>query len=339
MTIPTIENAAAFTEAGVEPNTLAWLDWRRHAGLGGSDAPGWTGLSPYTSPRDVYLSKTSDLITDEQTEAMQFGHLLEPVIIGEVARRHSNPDDDRHRYLGQIVPGAAVESTRHPHLFASFDALVIEADGIGYPLNAKNVSPYSRGSWDDAELGVPDHVAVQIYHEAIVAGVDHGYAAPFFGNRLPEPIRLDVPPDFAEWYVDAAPAWYEHHVVAGIEPAPTHIDDLNSVWNAVVGQQHVFTDTELLQLDEILDVRERLAILNARHDELKLALQTALGEATEGFDPRGPEPRVAVTWRPEKLPRAKFHRDELLADHPEVRDLLDAYTRREGAPVRKTLFK
>lgn len=329
---------SAFRRVEIESNTLPWLQWRR-GGLGASDAPGVLGLSPYTSPRDVWLSKVSDLVTDEQTEAMEFGHVLEPVIIGQVAKRHGDPDNDRHRYLGQIVEGAVVESVEHPHLRASFDAMVVEADGRAYPLNAKNVSPYRSRSFDDAELGMPDDIAVQLYHEAIVAGVDHAYVAPFFGNRLPEPTRIDVPADYRDWYIETSAAWWANHVTAKVEPEPTLLDDLASVWNAIPGSEVDFDDEQRLTIDELHDVRAKLKLLDTRKDELELLLKIALGEATEGFVGVGELRRLAITWRPNKQPREKFYRDELLADHPELSDLLTSYTRRDGALPRPFLVK
>ena len=59
----------------------------RHAGLGGSDAAAVLGLSPWTSPLDLYLDKRGEL--DEEPEQptnwQRWGHLLEDLIADEAS--------------------------------------------------------------------------------------------------------------------------------------------------------------------------------------------------------------------------------------------------------------
>lgn len=320
-------------------NTLEWAR-RRRTGVGASDAAPILGLSRYSSPRDVWLSKVSDTISREQTEAMEMGHRLEPVIIDIVRDRHGARDEERHRYLGEVERvGQLFRSTAHPHLLASFDALIHEPDGTVAPMNAKNVSPFTRRSWYETDFGAPDHIAVQVFHEAIVAGTDHGYVAPFYGNTLPEPIRLDVPADFREWYVEESRGWFTEHVIGNVEPAPTLIDDLSDVWHVEPGEGAKIALTE----ESLAAVRriKRLKALASRIDDLieahQLTVKTELGEHTEGVDILSDplEPKTVVTWRQNKASADVIYLDDvlLLADHPELRDLLDGY--RRSKPGRK----
>lgn len=316
------------TGAPIQSNTPAWLR-RRQSGLGASDAPAILGLSTYHSPRDVYFDKIADTITELDSEQIEFGHLLEPVILATVAKRHGNPDSDRHRYLGTIEksPGL-LRSREHPHLLASLDAIVVEADGTLAPLNAKH-RPFGRTRWADAENGVPDDVAVQIYQEAIVLGADHGYAAPLFGNTMPEPIRLDVPADFREWYLAESERFWIEHVEARVEPDPILIDDLNAIWNADPSLPPVHLTAE--QVEWAREHRRRKDALNAETkaiDELALQLQIVMGDATEAYDVTDPaHPRLAITWRQNRpsAPRFEVDIDQLRRDHPELGDLLDGY--------------
>lgn len=326
--------------APIMGNTVPWLI-RRRTGIGASDAPAILGLSPWSSPRDVYLSKVSDTIADEQTEAMEMGHRLEPVILSIVRDRHGNPDNQRHRYLGKIEPSPGMlRSREHPHLLASLDGVVVEHDGTLAPINAKNVSVYRRKSWEDTEYGAPDEVAIQVFQEAIVLGADHGYAAPFYGNTMPEPIRLDVPRDFREWYLAESKLWWDGHVVAGVEPAPTMLDDLADIWTGVMGEGVALDDEALAAAARHKELGPIIKALEEERAECALKVKIAMGDATEGYDMADPfKPRLAATWRPYKEPKAVFHRDELLADHPELADLLAAYTRRDGATPRPFLSK
>lgn len=339
----TMTNAPAYvveTDDDGQPiraNTVPWLI-RRKTGLGASEAPAVLGLSPWQTPLDVYNEKRAESITDEQTEAMEFGHLMEPIAVELFRRRHGDSESTRHRYLGDIEPSPGLlRSTRAPHLFASLDSVIVEPSGQRVPGQIKNVTAYKRTAWSDAEGGVPDMVRVQVIQEAIVLDADHGYVLPIFGgNHMPEPIRVDVPDDFAEWWIDYAAEWWERHVAAGAPPAPTLADDLSEIYSAVAGMS-VDLDAETLEnLARDKSLKASIDRLTTEREEVRLAIKTYLGDATEGYDRTDPaNPRLAVTWRQnrESAPVVKLDEENLLADHPELRDVLDAY--RITQPARK----
>lgn len=321
----------------IEANTPAWLLARR-SGLGASDAAAILGLARYTSPLDVYRDKTADTITDEQNEAMEFGHLMEPVVRSVFARRHGTPGVDRHRFIGELIPAPGlIRSLQHPHLLASLDGVIVEPGDTRAGLQIKNQSAWRRATWRDSEGGVPDEVRIQVTQEALVFGeTDHGWAAALFdGNTMPEPMRIDVDPEFAEFYLAESERWWAEHVVAGVAPEPTLADDLATVWMVAPGEQGGvdLSDEALAALDRI----KRLKRLNSRVEELldeyTLRVKTELGEDTDGFDARdaaiGFDRKLVVTWRqnkPSALVRA-IDEVQLRLDHPELGDLLDGYMR------------
>lgn len=311
----------------IQPNTLAWLR-RRQTGLGASDAPAILNLSRWSSPRDVYLDKIAPVITDEQTEAMEFGHLMEPVARQLFARRHGDPENTRHRYLGEIVPSPGlIRSTKYPHLLASLDSVIVEKDGQAVPGQIKNVTAYKRGAWGEAEGGVPDDVRVQVIQEAEVFGADHGWVLPIFGgNQMPEPIRVDADPEFVAWYTETAENWWAEHVEARVEPAPTLLDDLADLWSGRAGMSVELSEQSARDLERVVRLKALGKTVEEMTDRLLLRIKTEMGEATEAFVGEGKARRLAATWRPYKAPRKTFSRDALLADHPELADLLDAYT-------------
>jgi len=71
----------------VVPASASRDEWLAHRadGLGGSDIAAALGLDPYRSPFEVYLSKVGELEQAEQTEAMRWGQLLEPLVASETA--------------------------------------------------------------------------------------------------------------------------------------------------------------------------------------------------------------------------------------------------------------
>lgn len=53
-----------------------WLKYRKQ-GIGGSDAGAICGLNPYTTAMHVYYNKTSETVSDTDSEAMRQGRDLE----------------------------------------------------------------------------------------------------------------------------------------------------------------------------------------------------------------------------------------------------------------------
>lgn len=312
----------------IRANTITWLR-ARQTGLGASNGPAVLEMSPWASPRDVAAEKLAETISDEQTEAMEFGHLMEPVAVEVFRRRHGDGENTRHRYLGKIekAPGL-IRSREFPHLLASLDSVIVEPDGHAAPGQIKNVTVYKAGHWDDSEGGVPDDVRVQVLHECIVFGASHGYALPVFGgNRMPEPILVELDDEFASWYVDFTAAWWAQYPAAGQLPPPTLLDDLGSIWRGVMGESVALPDELVWKVADHKALGVQIKELTEKRDAIALEVKTFMGEATEAWnDPANPADRKLVaTWRPHKGPRKTFDKAQLLADHPELTDLLAAY--------------
>lgn len=324
----------------IQSNTIPWLR-RRRTGLGASEGPSILGLSPWSSPRDIAIAKRSDVITDEQTEAMEFGHLMEPVALELFRRRHGNPDSTRHAYIGDVQPAPGLlRSRQHPHLLASLDALIIEPDGQAVSGQVKNVNGWKRKDWAASDGGVPDFVRVQVIQENIVLGTDHGWVLPIFGgNHMPEPIRVDTDPEFLSWYVEFSAEWFARYGVDGTElPEPTLLDDLSDIWTGVMGESVDLTPELLEKLTRYKSLKALVKDAEVELDELALAIKTFMGDATEAWDRTVEPARLAATWRPHANPKRTFSLKALLADHPELTDLTDAYTV-DGATPRPFLAK
>jgi putative phage-type endonuclease len=140
----------------------AWLAERRK-GIGASEAAAALGVSPFMSPRHLYLSKLG-LLTVTEDERMRWGTLLEPVILDEYCRRTGEVIADRQLFKEG--------RTRHPlqnvndpglRLFATLDA-VCES---GRHVEVKTTSERSAGGIADAIL--PAHVQIQTQLQMFIA--------------------------------------------------------------------------------------------------------------------------------------------------------------------------
>lgn len=83
-----LELGSAVFLANYDSNSPEWLQLRK-TGLGGSDVGAVLGVSPWTSPFALWAKKLNKIPDDfAPSEAMEWGTLLEPVILERFARQH-----------------------------------------------------------------------------------------------------------------------------------------------------------------------------------------------------------------------------------------------------------
>lgn len=158
-----------------------WLAARR-LGIGASEAAAVLGVSPYQSPMGLYADKLGLLGDDEAaTEAIEWGLMLQPVIVG------------RYRYVTgrptwETPPYTLRRSRSHPFMVATLDALTSIEGGPRVPLEVKNVGGYKAADWREEP---PLWVQIQAQHQMAVLGSEQASVAALIGgNRF---VFCDVP--------------------------------------------------------------------------------------------------------------------------------------------------
>lgn len=169
-----------------EANSPEWHELRK-AGIGGSDVAAVVGVSKWTSAYALWAKK-SGLIPDDfsDSEAMEWGRLLEPVIREKFAAKHPE--------WSVVNAKATFKSTTHEWLLANVDGFITFESGEVGILEIKTAA-YE----DDWVNGVPLYYQTQVRHYLRVFGLKRGVVAVLFhGNAYKE---FDV---FADEFVDAA---------------------------------------------------------------------------------------------------------------------------------------
>ena len=143
-----------------EDDEAAWLA-ARTKGIGGSDIGAICGVSPFSSARQIYLKKTGQyedprLESDASKERMHFGHMLEPIVADEYAKR--NLVDTNYRLVE--VDATFCHKDYHWAL-ANIDRLIVEVtiaeDGtevlkpVGI-LECKTTSEYMNEEWESGNI-------------------------------------------------------------------------------------------------------------------------------------------------------------------------------------------
>lgn len=159
-----------------------WLECRMHGPLGdipytvgGSDVAAIFGVSPWTTPLELWLIKKGRIKPQEKSNAnqLQMGHLLEPIAAYWYEQLSGNKVmEDTNLY----------QHADHPYALANFDRRFIRtSDGEPGILECKSCTYHKAGDW--AEGSIPLYYELQLRFYLAVADVDIGAFSAVWGNN------------------------------------------------------------------------------------------------------------------------------------------------------------
>ena len=143
----------------------------RPAGIGASDAAAIVGLNPYESAVESWLRMTGQVPPKDESEAMLWGHLLEPLLAEQLEARED--------VAVMPAPLDAFFHSEHDWMFAHPDAFV-EADGV------RGLGEFKTGGWRQTQAwddGVPMHFQVQAQHQMAVLALPFVMFAVLLGGQ------------------------------------------------------------------------------------------------------------------------------------------------------------
>lgn len=269
-----------------------WLDMRR-TGITGTRITGIMGVSPWETPRSVYLDLLGLKPEKEQTEPMYWGNVLEDTIAKEFAAR-TGYKVRRVNYM--------LQHKTFDFLLGNIDRLIIDGKRKGV-LECKNVGAFKADEWAN---GVPQHYYYQLQFYLCLTGFDFGYLTALIGGQKFVYYHIERDDALIEQMIEAATEFWFGHVEPRVEPAVTDRDTelLNQIYGTVEpgkvleleGDEGTAIVEELTYCGERLDIakRSREQAINNIKDRMKEAeLLTFNGE------------RVA-TWKADKNGKRTF---------------------------------
>ena len=159
-----------------------WLECRAHGPngdipytVGGSDVAAIFGVSPWTTPLELWRIKKGLMKPPAKSNArqLQMGHLLEPIAAYWYQELTGNMvTDDTNMY----------QHAEHPYALADFDRRYVRAsDGESGILECKSCSFHKADSWADGAY--PLYYELQLRFYLAVADVQHGAFSAIWGNN------------------------------------------------------------------------------------------------------------------------------------------------------------
>lgn len=256
----------------------------RRSGIGASDAAGVLGLSPWSTPLQVYLEKIGEAEPIEETEAMHFGNVLESIVADEFVRR----------------TGKKVRKTNKTWRLKDQDYVLGHPDrllaGKFMGLECKTTSAfYDKDEWgDEGSDKVPIHYFLQCQHYMLLTGFAGWYLAVLIGgNKF---CWYEIPRD--EAILDTMRTRYEHfwtnHVLARIPPAPTNKVDLRLLYPDDSGESAIASGNVEEAVKMVRKHNAEIKRLKDEKDAVETFIQKEMGNAMILQAPSG---ATLATWK------------------------------------------
>ena len=285
-----------------------WLEERR-TGIGGSDVAGILGVSKWSSPMDVYLSKIGQADELAESPAMRWGTLLEAAIRDEFAR-----------VMGvEVQQCGMIRSELHPFMIANVDGLV----GDSEILECKTAR--SADGWGEAGTNeIPVYYITQVMHYLAVTGRELAHVAVLIAGSDFRTYVVERDEAFIEDLIEAERAFWFDHVIPRIPPDPVNAEDAKKIWPQDCGMS--------LEVDEPVKVKVSLlkeAKLDLKAAEERVAffedeIRLAFGEY------------AALTWHGDVIATYKSqssNRIDTTALKSEMPDVAAKYTKQSSTRV------
>lgn len=305
-----LTNCTVFSTVRQEDDEEGWLKARTN-GIGGSDIGAICGVSPFTSARQVYLSKTGQYADSLKpnaaaVERMNFGHILEPVVADEYAKRTG---------ANLLTINATLKHKDYPWALANIDRLIVDDEGkpIGV-LECKTTSEYMNDHWDSGNI--LESYLYQLNWYLWILGLEKGaFACLVGGNKFYhyEVFRNDDL--IKDIMLPAADKFWNYNVRNLKEPEMQNTDTefVNAIYSSVEKGTELFLEDDVDNdlANTVFTCKAKIKELEATMEEAQNRLKDRLKDNEIGYTKD-----YTVKWSPRAQNRVDT--DKLKKEYPEV---------------------
>jgi putative phage-type endonuclease len=257
-------------------NKAAWLA-ERSSYIGASEVAAVIGASPWQTPVEKWQEKTGRIGTTEGNEAMEWGLLLEPLILAEYERRQGVTVERRQEFSRHPI---------YPFMGATLDGVT------GSKLvEVKTTSAFAKDFGDEDDDAIPDHYRVQVHAQMAVTGLAQADLVVLIGGqRLKiypverhDPLVNLIEDRCSEFWEcvqsDTPPTWGKMtpQSLAVINPECEGVAEWDEVTAAVIAEH----------IEKIEQNKETVKRLEEDIESYKSSVLQLLGNARTGYLPDG----------------------------------------------------
>lgn len=303
----------------------------RRTGIGASEAAAAIGLSPYKTPIDLWLEKTSTEPPNRDWykpgKPAYFGTLIEDVIADTYAAIHD-------------VKLRRTHTLAHP----TYDFILATPDreivGQKKLLECKASSPW-RSDWGEEYTDeIPTEYVVQCHQQMAVRGwVDNGCDIAVF-KSITDYREYHVPFDYEFWDIIVSKLRQFWDCVQNNErPEIMTVADINSMYPFESGEQLLAHKGDIDDMRELVELRETYKSLENQKKKLENELRIKLAEHGELI---GEDGTVYATFKAPKEREKVDHKAIVTAirdlDLPEINEIIETNTTMQQS-ARRLLVK
>ncbi len=282
-----------------------WLN-NREDGIGSSDIATLLGLNPFETPYQLWQYKTGKLPPKTENFFMKAGHYLEDAVAkfyeDESGRKVINNSSCEDIYVHPNYSWARVSPDR---LFwldekrSGDNKGILECKTTQKEIDRDNLPPY----W-----------FTQVQYQLGVMGRTHASLAWLSHGRSFDYSDIDFVPDYFDWIMGEAEAFYTKYIVADAEPLLVNSADVISKFPVQAMGTFVEADDQLIKnIEHLKTIKESIKDLETQRDNLEGAVKLFMGEA-ESLDNNGD---VLATWKAPK-PSMSFDKKRFESENPDI---------------------
>jgi putative phage-type endonuclease len=255
----------------------------RLTGLGGSDAAPALGLSPYKSALELYYEKLGEAPAVEESEAMRFGTLLEPVVRGEYMRRTG-----KNVVFGQPM----LRSERYRWMLANLDGRT--DDRVVEFKTARDDKLWGEPGSDD----VPAAYLLQVTHYMIVTEAQLADIAVLIGGSDFRIYTVPLKAELAELVIDGEREFWSA-VESRDPPAPSTLAEINMRWRVSQARTIDLPPNIAKACERLAELRDETVRIEEESERCEAIVKMEMRDADTGLIDGVP----AVTWKQAKSSR------------------------------------
>jgi putative phage-type endonuclease len=262
--------------------------------LGGSDIAAVLGISPWKTPLDLWRDKTQPRGDGPTRAVLKRGIRWE----GAVAEMLVERLQEQGHTVEIVASNRRYRDPELPFLAAEID-FEIRLDGAEEITNCelKTVHPFRLREWGESGSdSLPVHYTAQVMHGLGVTRRRDGMLAALFGA---DELRVYPVPADGETIAalrERASAFWLDHVLAGVAPEPTTLEDLSKLFDKDNPDAAPLLADDALT-EQVMQLRAINAEVKAREAEaeaIEVSLKRAMRDCTTLVMPNG---KTAVEWK------------------------------------------